>query len=82
MSYEQKDNSGALFRNDKQGNPKRPDYTGKAKVNGADLQISAWIEKAKDGTPYMSLKFQEPRQRTETPRQPDPAPEFDDDIPF
>jgi uncharacterized protein (DUF736 family) len=84
MSYEQKNNNGALFKNDKDGVDTRPDYRGKARVNGADVEISAWIKKSKAGTTYMSLSFQEPRQRDAKPaqRQPEPAPDFNDDIPF
>jgi uncharacterized protein (DUF736 family) len=78
MSYEQKDNNGALFKNDKDGVDTRPDYRGKARVNGADVEISAWIKKAKSGTTYMSLSFQEPRQRDTKPAKPAPKPEPDD----
>jgi uncharacterized protein (DUF736 family) len=57
---EQKDNSGALFTNDKKGKEKAPDYKGKAFVDGVEKEISAWINTAKSGVKYMSLTFQEP----------------------
>ena len=79
MSYEQKDNSGSLFRNDKQGVEKRPDYTGKGKVNGAEVRISAWLKESKNGGKYLSLSFQEPRPREDKPA---PAEDFDDALPF
>lgn len=62
MNYSN-ENRGALFKNDKQGNEKRPDYTGTLNVDGKDLQISAWIKASKAGTKYMSLTVQPKRER-------------------
>jgi len=36
MAYEQKNNSGSLFRNDKKLTEKQPDYNGTVKVDGKD----------------------------------------------
>lgn len=64
MSFEQNELTGALFKNDKQGNEKRPDYTGRCKVGGRDLEMAAWIKESKNGNKtYMSIKFQEPHKR-------------------
>ncbi len=82
MSYEQRDNSGNLFRNDKGDNPKRPDYTGKALVNGVPMKISAWIKEGKTGK-FMSLSFEEPKAERPRGKTPDAAPDFDDSlVPF
>ena len=72
-------NSGVLFKNDKGNNPKRPDYRGSANWNGAEFDISGWInESKKDGKKFLKLKF-EPKKAIETP----PKQEFqDDDIPW
>ena len=56
----ERDNQGALFKNDKKGNDKAPDYKGKVQVNGEEMEIAAWVTKSKKGTTYMSLKFSEP----------------------
>ena len=57
---EQKENSGAIFRNDKKGNEKAPDYRGNAVVNGKLMKISAWVNTPKNGgDKYLSLKFEE-----------------------
>lgn len=56
MSYEHKDGSGALFKNDKQGVEKRPDYRGDCKIDGKVLEISAWIKDGAKGK-FMSLAF-------------------------
>lgn len=74
MAYEQRDNSGSLFKNDKQGNEARPDYKGKAMVNGAMVEVSAWIRTAESGKKYMSLVFQEPYQQQDNQRN-KPAPD-------
>lgn len=50
---------GVLFKNDKNGNEKRPDYRGSAVIDNVDFNISAWIQAAKkDGSKFMSLKFE------------------------
>ena len=76
LAYEQKDGSGALFRNDKRGNERAPDYRGDANVNGELVEIAAWIKEGKNGK-FMSLSFKPKGDR--------PAPannDVDDDIPF
>lgn len=84
---------GVLFRNDKQGNDKRPDYRGSCVIDNIDYNISAWIKTSqKSGDRFMSLKI-EPKgegrlSRTGEPqrqptKQPDPVVnDFDDDMPF
>lgn len=60
---ETRDNSGVLFRNDKQGVDKRPDYTGTCIINGVEMRISAWVKTSQKGNSFLSLAFSE--QRTE-----------------
>lgn len=62
---EEKDNSGALFKNIKKSSEKQPDYTGRVKVNGVSLNISAWLRTTSKGEKYMSLSFSTPMQRKE-----------------
>lgn len=38
-----------LFRNDKNGNDKRPDYRGTAQVGGVEYKLSAWIKESAKG---------------------------------
>ena len=50
---------GVLFRNDKSGNEKRPDYRGSAVINNVDYNLSAWIKSSqKTGDKYMSIKIE------------------------
>lgn len=70
-----RDNSGALFTNDKKGNENAPDWTGPCKVNNKDMRVSAWKNTDKKGNPYIGLKFSEPQ----APKQPK---QESDEIPF
>ncbi len=88
--YEQKDNSGVLFKNDKQGNEKRPDYTGNIMVNGTEMWLSAWIKEGAKGK-YMSLSCQSKDKKEAAPEKAEkvkinpekPFDDFDSDsIPF
>ena len=53
-----KDNSGALFKEAEKKSEKHPDYKGNCMVNGEVMYIAAWINTPKaGGEKYMSLSF-------------------------
>ena len=54
---ETKNNSGAIFRNDKKDKPSAPDYTGSARINDQEFKLSAWINKSRDGKSYLRILF-------------------------
>lgn len=74
-------NTGTLFRNDKGDNPKRPDYTGKADVDGTEYRLSAWIKEGKSGK-FMSIRFELPRDAAKPKAAAPAAAGLSDDIPF
>ena len=85
MSNYDNTNSFALFKNDKQGNDKKPDYTGKINVNGHEMEMAAWIRKSKSGTTFMSGKISEFQTKTAEVKkvlEEKPFDTFDDDLPF
>jgi len=76
-------NTFVLFKNDKQGNDKRPDYSGTIVLeDGTEKQLAAWIrESKKDGSKFMSGTISEPYKPKE--ESPQPALEgADEDIPW
>ena len=86
MAYEQRDNSGSLFKNDKQ-KENHPDYKGSCMVGGVEMWMSSWLKVGANGTKFMSFSFQPKEQQQAQPAArakpaPAAAPEFDDDMPF
>jgi uncharacterized protein (DUF736 family) len=90
MAYEMKPNTGSLFRNDRKEADTHPDYKGTALIDGlGECWLDAWINTAKDGSKYMSLKIK-PKDDAAARRMSRPqeysertAPaDFDDDVPF
>jgi uncharacterized protein (DUF736 family) len=87
---ETKNNSGAIFKNDKKTSEKAPDYKGKVNVNGKEMEISLWFKTSQKGTQYFSAAFQEPfkkeNQVMTKPNNYDTHQEFridsKDDLPF
>lgn len=62
MAYEapfaQKQNSGAIFKNDKKEQDSHPDGKGSALIGGVEYWVSSWNNVGKNGTQYRSLSFQ------------------------
>ena len=56
MPYEQKDNSGAMFVNDRKERDSHPDRRGEAMIDGKMYWVSGWIKEGKKGK-WMSLAF-------------------------
>lgn len=80
--YQQKDNTGALFHSTKKGSEKAPDYSGECVINGVPMQIAGWKNTSAKGTSYLSLKFQEPREKEARKLEKQREPGEDEDIPF
>jgi hypothetical protein len=74
MAYEPKDNSGALFKNDRKEKVNHPDYQGDCLVNGKKMRIAGWIKTSTHGKNFMSLSFSEPREQQQNAGGNGPAP--------
>ena len=58
-TFETRDNSGALFTNNKKAE-NHPDFKGKCRVNGVDMEVAVWNKTSAKGTQFMSMSFSEP----------------------
>ena len=85
MSYEQKDNSGALFKNDRKAEPSHADYNGAIRVAGTDYWLNCWINESADGKKYMKLTVKKKdgtSARPEAPQGRIVTSDIPDEIPF
>ena len=87
-TYEQRMNSGIMFRNNHKQAANHPDWRGDINVNGTVFQISAWIKPGKRGE-FLSLAVSEKVDTGMSPNPPSTRPAAampveitDDDIPF
>ena len=75
MAYEERDNSGTLFRNDRREKATHPNATGKALIGGVAYYVSAWTKTGKNGDKFQSLAFKPVDESRVGGRAPDrPAP--------
>lgn len=76
MAYEHKPGTFSLFKNDKKGNEKAPDYRGDGKdFDGNAVEVAAWLKDGAKGK-FMSCTFKLKGQQQRPARV---AAEADDD---
>lgn len=80
-NYEQKDNSGALFANDKREKETQPNAKGSAMIDGVEYWVSAWTNTSSKGMKYQSLKFERKDQLFNNTAELQ-AEALNDDVPF
>ena len=59
MAYEMKEGDISIFVNDKEGNDARPDYTGKALIDGTEMRVAMWKTQSAGGNTFLSGKVEE-----------------------
>jgi uncharacterized protein (DUF736 family) len=80
----EKQNKGAIFKNENKSNEKHPDYRGKINWGGTEIEVSMWVNKSKEGKSYFSVSLQEPYKKMEnsSDKMRNAPLELDDDLPF
>ena len=92
MAFEQKPNTGALFKNDKRTDENQwPHYQGSLNVRGEEFWLSAYLNTSRDGVRYMSLILKPKKADAAQPKATTSktaaaggsvSRDFDDQIPF
>jgi len=59
---EQKNNTGAIFKNNYKKTDSQPDYKGKAVIDGVEKEVALWLNESKNGVKYFSAAFSKPYQ--------------------
>ena len=78
-----RDMTGALFKNDRKEKPSHADYRGDVTIDGRKYWLSGWIKEGKKGK-YLSLSAKPVEERTDDRREQHnwQRPSTDSDIPF
>lgn len=63
MAFEQKDNTGSLFKNDRKEKETHPDYKGTVRIGGVEYWQSAWVKDV-NGRKYFSQSFTPKEQQS------------------
>jgi hypothetical protein len=61
MTFEHKDFTGSLFKNDRKKADTDADYNGSGLIDGKEYWLNLWINSTKDGKKRLNLKFK-PKQ--------------------
>ena len=80
-TYQQKDNTGALFANDKREKETQPNAKGSAMIDGVEYWVSAWTNTSSKGSKYQSIKFERKSDKFDNTQELQ-AEGLQDDVPF
>ena len=56
----EKNNTGAIFKNDNKTTDKHPEYKGKVLVNNKEMEIALWLKTSAKGVKFFSVSLSEP----------------------
>ena len=83
MSYQPKDNSGSLFKNENKTNERGPDYSGTCMIDGVEYFMDSWLKTAETGRKWMSFAFKPKQKQQASPKAaPKNLRDMPDDCPF
>lgn len=84
MAFEQKPNTGSLFKAKERASDRHPEYTGTINVDGKEYWLAAWVKEGQTQK-YFSLAVKPKDAKPEPPRDTRAPKNFDDmkdDLPF
>ena len=81
MAFQQKPNTGSLFKNRDKGEETDRDYSGSLNIEGREFWISAYVRTSKAGAKYFALNVK-PKQATAPDNTKSDAADLNDQIPF
>lgn len=83
MAYEQKPNTGSLFKAKDRASDRHPEYTGSFNIDGKEYWLAGWVKESQGGTKYFSLAVK-PKEAKPEPKQEKRGSihEMESDIPF
>lgn len=82
MAYDNT-NTGALFKAKERATDKHPEYSGTINVDGKEYWLAGWVNEAKSGQKYFSLKVKPKEAKQEEKRVPKHFEDMQDDpLPF
>ena len=76
---EQKNNTGAIFKNENKTTDKHPEYKGKVLVNNKEMEIALWVKTSAKGVKFFSVSLSEPFVKSQLQNKP---LEINNDLPF
>lgn len=88
MAFKTRENSGALFKNNRKEKKTHPDFQGKIVLSpelaeiaadGGELQLAAWKQTSEAGNNYISIAVSEPYEADEAPKKKKKAAVVDED---
>lgn len=85
MAYEQKELTGALFKNEEKTDDTHADFNGSAKIGGKEYWLNAWVnvyEKEGQKRKYYKLSFKPKQAQSAATPAKTGFDTMDDDIPF
>lgn len=68
MAYQQRDNTGSLWVNDRKTEDKHPDRTGTIIVDGVEYFLDGWLKETKDGKKFLSLSVKRKNKQSSAPQ--------------
>jgi uncharacterized protein (DUF736 family) len=77
-----KENTGAIFKNEKKTTDNQPDYKGTINVDGKEKEIALWVAESKNGLKYFSVKVTEPFKTDAKPQPKEYNADNPSDLPF